>query len=70
MNGAISIFTMDLWTVSTGILFRTARRIGLGFCGQDKSGTFIPQNAKNNGIIRITKCIHRLCLANIPMAAT
>lgn len=55
MNGAISIFTMDLWTVSTGILFRTARRIGLGFCGQDKSGTFIPQNAKNSGITRITK---------------
>jgi len=66
----MSIFTMDFSTVWTGVLSRTARRIGLGLCGRVRSGTRIPEKTRNNGIIRIMKRIHPLCFANILIVPT
>jgi hypothetical protein len=65
-----SIFTADCNSVWTGVLSRTARRIGFGLCGREKSGTLIPTQTRNNGIMRVMKRRYRLCFTNIFIAST
>jgi hypothetical protein len=68
-QGYSAAFTTDCNTVWAGVLAKIARRIGLGLCGREKSGTLIPIKTRNNGIMRATKRIYRLCFANIFMGA-
>ena len=64
-QGVTVTFTIDCKTLWAGALSRTARRIGFGLCGREKSGTLIPINTRNKGIMRVTKRTERLCFANI-----
>lgn len=67
MTGSATTFTTDGATVRAELVSRTARRIGVGLCGREKSGTLIPAHSRNNGIMRVMKRMQRLCLANILM---
>ncbi len=55
MSGSASILTVESCADLAGDLSRTARRIGLGSWGRERSGTFIPTITRNNGIARVMK---------------
>lgn len=63
MIGAISDFSIEATIERVGDLSNTARRMGLGLCGREKSGTRIPTQTKNKGIMKVMKRTHRLCFS-------
>lgn len=70
IQGSTSIFTIDCSTLLAGVLSRTARRIGFGLCGREKSGTLIPVKTRKSGITRVMNRRYRLCLTNIFIVPT
>ena len=64
ITGSTSVFTTDCTIVRAEVFSRTARRIGLGLFGREKSGTLIPAKTRNNGIMRVMKRMQRLCFTN------
>ncbi len=54
-QGSTATFAIDSSILWAGVLSRTARRIGFGLCGREKSGTLIPINTRNKGIMRVMK---------------
>lgn len=70
IQGSISIFTIVFCSTSWGGESRTARRIGMGLCGREKSGTLIPKKTKHNGIMRVKNRMYLLCFANIFINST
>lgn len=56
--------TTDCAMVLACVSHRTARRIGFGLCGREKSGTRIPKTTRNNGIRRSMKRRKRLCFTS------
>lgn len=68
-TGSISIFTIDCFSVWADVLSNTARHIGFGLCGRDKSGVLAPASTSNRGIKRLMKRTHRICLTKTLMPA-
>jgi hypothetical protein len=70
MTGSRSVFTLDCTIVRAVVFSRTARRIGLGLSGREKSGAFIPTKTMNNGTMTVKKRMLRLCFTNILIKTT
>jgi hypothetical protein len=64
-TGSRSVFTTDCTIVRPVVFSRTARRIGLGLSGREKSGAFRPAKTMNNGTMTVQKRMLRICFANI-----
>ena len=70
MTGARSVFTTDCTIVRAEVFSRTARRMGLGLSGREKSGAFAPAKTMNNGTMTVNKRMQRLCFTDILIKAT
>ena len=55
LTGSRSDFTTDCTIVRAVVFSRTARRMGLGLSGREKSGAFIPTKTINNGTMTVMK---------------
>lgn len=53
ISRTVSILTVESCMDLAGVLSRTARRIGLGAWGRERSGTLIPTITRNNGMARV-----------------